>query len=176
MNITWMNSTAVAGDRIAVIGLGNPLMGDDGFGLAALARLQEQWMLDPCVDVVDGGTWGLNLLPVLEAHDSVLLLDAIRAGEAPGTVVMLGGEEVPRRLSTKLSPHQIDLREILALAELRGALPQRLVAIGVEPAMVDLEAGLSPAVEKALQPVVVLAADRLSAWGASCEPLSLAVG
>lgn len=175
MNIMWTNSTAVAGDRIAVIGLGNPLMGDDGFGLAALARLQEQWMLDPRVDIVDGGTWGLNLLPVLEAHDSVLLLDAIRAGQAPGTVVMLGGEEVPRRLSTKLSPHQIDLREILALAELRGALPQRLVAIGVEPAMVDLEAALSPAAEKALEPVVVLAADRLNAWGVSCEPLSLAV-
>src|SRR5690348_18483909 len=62
-----------------VIGLGNPLMGDDGLGLAALARLEQEWQLPPEVELLDGGTWGMNLLPVIEDAQRVLLIDAIHA-------------------------------------------------------------------------------------------------
>ena len=75
-----------------VIGLGNPLMGDDGLGLAALERLAADWVLPPGVELVDGGTWGLNLLPLLEAADQVLFLDAVDVGKAPGEPVELTGE------------------------------------------------------------------------------------
>jgi hydrogenase maturation protease len=168
MSIMSMNDRAAESDRVAVIGLGNPLMGDDGFGLAVLARLREEWTFDSRVDLIDGGTWGLNLLPEMEGHTHLLLLDAIRAGLPPGAVVQLHGSDVPRRLSTKLSPHQIDLREILALAELRGTLPRELMALGAEPAVVELHDGLSAPLEDALDRVVALAVDRLRAWGMTC--------
>jgi len=154
--------------RIVVIGLGNPLMGDDGFGIVALDRLRSEWQFDDSVELVDGGTWGLTLLPIIECADHLLLLDAIRADRAPGTIVLFQGQDVPRRLSTKLSPHQIDVREILALAEFRGTMPRALIALGVEPAVVELHDGLSHMVQARVDQVVALAVDRLRIWGASC--------
>ena len=148
-----------------VIGLGNPLMGDDGLGLAALERLSREWILSPSVELVDGGTWGLNLLHRIEAASQVLFLDAVRAGVEPGTLVELDRERLPRMLGLKLSPHQIDLREVLALAELRGTLPASMMCLGLEPASVELRSGLSPQVAGRLDDLVMAAAARLRAWG-----------
>lgn len=149
----------------AVIGLGSPLMGDDGVGLAALARLRARFAEDSRVEWIDGGTAGLALLPALESARRVLLLDAIDAGAAPGTLVELAGAALPRRLATKLSPHQVDVGELLALAALRGAEPAELVAIGVQPGTVELGVGLSAPVAEALAGLVEGACARLRAWG-----------
>ncbi len=154
--------------RTLVLGLGNPLMGDDGVGVVALTRLSAEWELPDEVELVDGGTWGMNLLPMIESAERLILLDAIRTGAAPGTVTVLERAELPRYFSLKLSPHQIDLREVLALAELRGALPEDLVALGIEPARVEMEVRLSPAVEAAMPMLVDLALDRLEAAGHRC--------
>ncbi len=114
------------GGRTVVLGVGNPLMGDDGLGLAALESLRHGWRLPPTVELVDGGTWGLTLLPAIEAADRLLLIDAIDTGGAPpGTLHQLERDAIPRHLATKLSPHEVDLREVLALAELRGNAPAR---------------------------------------------------
>jgi hydrogenase maturation protease len=149
----------------AVIGLGSPLMGDDGVGLAALERLRERFAGDAGLDWIDGGTAGLALLPALESARRVLLLDAIDAGAAPGTLVELAGEALPRRIAAKLSPHQVDVAELLALAALRGSGPEELVAIGVQPERVALGVGLSRPVAAALAGVVEGASARLRAWG-----------
>src|SRR4029453_15532873 len=93
-----------------IIGLGNPLMADDGIGLAILGRLQAHWSFPPNVMFVDGGTWGMNLLPTIESAREVFFLDAVDVGEAPGTPVRLERERIPRWLGHKLSPHQIDLK------------------------------------------------------------------
>jgi hydrogenase maturation protease len=154
-----------AGRRALVVGLGNPLMGDDGLGLAALARLAQDWDLPPTVEPVDGGTWGLELLPRFEEATHVLLLDAVDAGRDPGTPVELEREDLPRLLGHKLSPHQIELREVLALAELRGTLPASLACLGLQPASVELRAGLSPALTAGLGQLAASAAARLRAWG-----------
>jgi hydrogenase maturation protease len=151
--------------RTVVVGLGSPLMGDDGAGLAALARLRERFAGDAGLDWIDGGTAGLALLPALESAQRVLLLDAIDAGAAPGTLVELAGEALPRRLAAKLSPHQVDLAELLALAALRGCEPAELVAIGVQPERVALGVGLSEPVAAALPGVVEGACAQLRAWG-----------
>jgi hydrogenase maturation protease len=128
--------------RVVVIGLGNPLMGDDGLGLAVLERLRD-YALPPAVELVDGGTWGMNLLPVIEDADELILIDAIDVGVAPGTPVHLEHARLPRYLATKISPHQVDLRDVLALAELRGTLPPDTVALGLQPASIELRNSLS---------------------------------
>lgn len=160
-----------SGPRTVVLGLGNMLMTDDGIGLAALARLQDEWFIPRSVELVDGGTWGMNLLPIIESADRVLVLDAIDSGAEPGTLSVLKDAEVPRVLAQKLSPHQIDLREVLALAALRGTLPAELVALGVQPAVVALGTDLSPAVETRLSELVFLAAEQLRAWDIACFPV-----
>jgi hydrogenase maturation protease len=160
------------GRRTLVIGLGNPLMGDDGVGLAALEQLRLEWDVPPDVELVDGGTWGMNLLPLLETADQVLLLDAIRTGSAPGTVTELVGDAVPRGFDHKFSPHQIDLREVLALAMLRDTLPRNLAAIGVEPANVTMAIALSPEVEAAIPLMLARTVRWLETLGHRCGRLA----
>jgi len=140
-------------------------MADDGLGLAALERLRAEWRVPPDVELVDGGIWGLSLLPTIEDAGRVLLLDAIRTGDGPGTLHVMERDHLPRYLSTKLSPHQVDLRDVLALAELRGTLPPDTVAIGLEPGRVELSNELSDVLRVRLDDVVDAAVARLQAWG-----------
>lgn len=136
-------SPPVKSARVVVIGLGNPIMGDDGMGLAALEYLQTAYRFPPEVELVDGGTWGVNLLPVIEDADELILIDAIDVGAPPGTFIRLELDRLPRYLATKISPHQVDLRDVLALAELRGTLPPDTLALGLQPDSVELRSSLS---------------------------------
>jgi hydrogenase maturation protease len=155
--------------RTLVLGLGNPLMGDDGLGLVALQSLREEWELPETIDLVDGGTWGMNLLPLIEDARELLLLDAIRHGAAPGTLVVLGRAGLPRYFAHKISPHQIDLKEVLGLAELRGRLPARASAVGLEPERVELGLELSATLAERVGDVTRAAAHILQRWGHRCE-------
>jgi len=153
-----------------VIGVGNPLMGDDGLGIAAVARLASEWPNDDSVTFVDGGTWGMNLLPLIESANRVMILDAIDRGLSPGAPITLEREEIPRYFAITLSPHQLDLREVLALAELRGTLPNETIALGVQPERVELSLSLSPSVAGAMDDLIEAASARLEAWGHSRHP------
>jgi hydrogenase maturation protease len=158
-------SISEAGGTV-VIGLGNPLMADDGVGIAALERLRAAGA-PPDVELVDGGTWGMNLLPIIEAAGRVLLMDAIDAGAPPGTLHVLERAQIPRYLATKISPHQVDLRDVLALAELRGNLPEQTVAVGLQPERVEMSCELSDAVETRLDDLVAAVTQRLAVWAST---------
>lgn len=155
--------------RVVVIGLGNPLLADDGIGLAALARLREEWSLSPDVELLDGGTWGMMLLPAVEDADRLLLLDAIDVGDEPGETVVLERDDLPLFLDGKISTHQVGIREVLALASLRGTLPDETVAVGLQPAELATETALSPEAVAGLDELVVRAVDRLRSWGVGAE-------
>jgi hydrogenase maturation protease len=147
-------------------------MGDDGLGLTALARLRDEWVL-PGVELVDGGTWGMSLLPIVESSDRVILLDAIAAGLEPGELVVLERDRLPIYLTRKLSPHQVDVRDVLAVAELRGKLPTETVAIGAQPKSVEMNLELSPEVDGAVERVVDAVIARLREWGHCCDPAGI---
>ena len=156
--------------RTVVLCAGNPLMGDDGVGLEILERLRAHWDVDGA-DLVDGGTWGLSLLPVIEDADHLLIVDAIaRQGGEPGTLVELARDELPLYLSLKISPHQVDLRDALALAEWRGKLPTAINAVGIRPAEVELRTALSPVVAAACDALEQAVIAQLTAWGHACAP------
>ena len=154
--------------RTVVIGLGNTLMGDDGLGVAAVMRLQQEWSLPVEVELVDGGTAGMSLLPIIEGARRVLLVDAIDVGASAGTKVVLTRERLPRYLATKISPHQIDLRDVLALAELRGTLPEDAVAVGLQPGIIAMSTELSDAVGRRLDDVIHEVVTHLNRWGHRC--------
>jgi hydrogenase maturation protease len=158
--------------RTVVIGLGNPLMGDDGLGLVALERLRTEYAIPPEVDLVDGGTWGMNLLPVIEDAGRVVLIDAIDVGAAPGTPVRLERARLPRYLATKISPHQVDLRDVLGLAELRGTLPNDTIALGLQPQRVALGNELSDVLRCRVDDLVTLVVQELVDRGHPCRASS----
>jgi hydrogenase maturation protease len=155
----------MAGRGTVVIGVGSPLMGDDGVGVAAVELLRRAVGAVDGVSLLDGGTWGMQLLPDIEEAERLLVLDAIHEGGEPGTIVRLEKDDLPRLLGHKVSPHQIDLREVFAVAELRGRFPSVAVALGVEPEVVELRDGLSPAVARALPRLLDAALLQLRAWG-----------
>lgn len=159
--------------RTVVIGLGNPLMGDDGLGLVALERLRAEYALPPEVELVDGGTWGMNLLPVIEEAARVILIDAIDIAAAPGTPIRLECERLPRYLATKISPHQVDLRDVLALAELRGTLPADTVAVGLQPARIELGNALSEVLRCRVDDLVLRVVQELADRGHVCSPAAV---
>jgi len=152
-----------------VLGVGSPLMGDDGLGVEVVETLYHRWHHDPTLHFLDGGTWGMRVLPFIEGADRLLLIDVIRGGREPGEVIRLEKGELPRHLNHKISPHQIDLAEVLALAELRGTFPEQAVALGIEPDLVELHHGLSPRVQAAVPALVEAVRRQLESWGHRLE-------
>ena len=160
------------GVATVVLGVGNPLLTDEGTGVAALRMLTDQWDFEPPVELIDGGTWGLSLLPAVESADRLLIVDAIDVAAVPGTQITLEREQLPRLFAHKLSPHQIDLREVLALAELRGKLPGETVALGIQPASLEWSAELSPTIQREMPALLQRVLERLAHWGHQARPVA----
>lgn len=118
--------------RILLLGVGNILYSDEGLGVHAVNRLQEEYTFSDNVTVMDGGTMGKLLMAVLMDHDFVLVVDAVLGGEAPGTVYRLVDEGLRKSLGFHDSQHQVDLVDTLISCELIGNRPQAVV-IGMEP-------------------------------------------
>ncbi|WP_029011322.1 HyaD/HybD family hydrogenase maturation endopeptidase [Azospirillum halopraeferens] len=146
------------GERILVLGIGNILWADEGFGVRAVERLRDGWDLPARVTVLDGGTQGLYLLPHLEEADALIIVDAIDYGLEPGTLRVFRDGDVPAFLGArKMSLHQTGFQEVLASARLLGRCPDRLVLVGVQPRTLDdYGGGLTPPVAAQVGPAVDL--------------------
>lgn len=136
---------------ILVLGLGNLLLMDDGFGPALVERLRRRTQDDEAVELIDGGTLGLGLLGLLGGRRAVLLLDAFRSGTAAGTLTIhrdfrpVEAGPLPGR-----SAHEGNAASLLAAAALTGDLPERLCVIGIEPGQIETGVGFSAAVASRL--------------------------
>ena len=153
-----------------VLGAGSPLMGDDGLGVEVVEALAERWEESPTLRFLDGGVWGMRLLPYIEDADRLIVVDAIRAGTQPGALVRLERNEIPRHMHAKLSPHQIDLGEVFAVAELRGHFPPEAIAIGIEPEIVQAYVPLSDVVRASVPDLVEAVERQLEEWGHELQP------
>jgi hydrogenase maturation protease len=160
------------GDSILVLGIGNMLWADEGFGVRAVAALHDGWSFPAHVTLLDGGTQGLYLLPYVGQATRILVLDAIDYGLAPGTLRVLRDAEIPARLSTgKMSPHQTSFQEIVALASLSGWSPHAIALVGVQPLELrDFGGSLTPVVRSRLPEALETALAILAEWGAPGTP------
>lgn len=149
-----------------VLGIGNLLWADEGFGVRAVEALNTTYAFPPDVLLLDGGTLGLALLDYVETSRRVLVFDAIDFGLPPGALELLRDADVPRWGARKLSPHQNGFNDILAMAQLHGRAPETIVAIGVQPVTLDDFGGsLTEPVRARLDEAVELAACELARWG-----------
>ena len=158
--------------RILVLGIGNLLWADEGFGVRCAEALLERHCVSPQVTVMDGGTQGLYLLPYVEEADCLLVFDAVDYGDPPGTLRVVTGAEVPRFMGAKkMSLHQTGFQEVLASAELLGRLPRELVLVGCQPVeLEDFGGSLRDEVKARIDPALAVAADWLARWGAPLTP------
>ncbi len=155
---------------VLVLGIGNLIMSDDGVGVRVVQRLAAEFRFPPPVTVLDGGTLGLDLLPRLEGVERLLVVDAVETGDVPGTLVRMVGDEIPVALETKVSPHQMGLKDLLAVASLQGFAPREMVLWGVQPERLDLGMELSPAVADRVDYLVDAVLKELARWGAAALP------
>jgi hydrogenase maturation protease len=152
--------------EVLVLGIGNLLWADEGFGVRAVEALHAGYQFPVGVTLQDGGTLGLMLYEPVASARRVLVFDAIDFGLPPGTLRVLRDGEVPAWGRTRVSPHQNGFNDVLALAQINGRAPDAIVAIGVQPVELDDFGGSLRAPVKARVPEAVrLAADQLAAWG-----------
>jgi hydrogenase maturation protease len=120
--------------RIIILGIGNILWADEGFGVRAVEELNARHAFPDHVRLVDGGTQGLALLPIIEDADVLIILDAVDYGLAPGSLFLADDDDVPSCLSAKkMSLHQTSMLDVLGLAKLKGTQPLHMRLIGVQP-------------------------------------------
>jgi hydrogenase maturation protease len=164
-----MSSPSHSTPRILVLGIGNLLWADEGFGVRAVEMLNQGWRFPAQVSLMDGGTQGLYLLPYVQEADALLVFDAVDYGDAAGTLREVTGDNVPRFMGAKkMSLHQTGFQEVLAAAALTGRLPQELVLIGVQPERLeDFGGSLSPVVHAQLPSALKIAQNWLQRWGAA---------
>ena len=156
--------------RVVVLGVGNILLSDEGIGVHAVTELARRYDLPPEVEVIDGGTSGMDCLDQVAEADLLLIADCMRSRQAPGTITRLGGDRLQAFFKTKISPHQVGLSDVLATLTLHGLAPKQTVLIGVEPSSFAL--GMEPTAEIAAKLPALLDAlvAELAAFGVAPLP------
>lgn len=157
--------------KVLVLGIGNLVMSDDGVGVKVVQKLQREYRFAETVEIMDGGTLGLDLLPKLEGIERLIVVDAVETGEKPGTCIRLVGEELPIALETKVSPHQMGVKDLLSVAELLGHAPREMVLIGVQPGSIEMDTELTPEVEVKVDELARMVLDELDTWGVKPVPI-----
>ena len=153
--------------RILVLGIGNILWADEGFGVRCVEALHAGWAFPDNVTLMDGGTQGLYLLPYVQEADCLLVFDAVDYGDPAGKLRQVVGDQVPRFMGAKkMSLHQTGFQEVLMAAELTGKLPGELVLLGVQAEeLEDFGGSLRASVKAQMGPALNLALDWLARWG-----------
>jgi hydrogenase maturation protease len=154
-----------------VLGLGNILYADEGFGVRAVEALNAHYRFPPDVRLIDGGTQGIFLIPWVRAARRLLILDAIDYGLEPGSLKVIHGEDVPRFMGVKkVSMHQAGFQEVLLSAQLTGEFPDEIALVGVQPELLDDYGGsLRPVVKGRIPEAVAAAVAILEDWGIAVE-------
>ncbi len=139
---------------LLILGLGNLLCTDDGVGAFAVQEIAGTRVAPEGVQILDGGTLGLSLLPYLEDAERAILVDAIQLDAPPGTLVRLDGDEVGPAVASHLSVHQVGVADLLDAARWRGRVPPQLTLLGVVPLSTELGYGLSEPVQASFHELI----------------------
>jgi len=162
--------------RAVVLGIGNTILTDEAAGVRAVEMLEQRYKVPADVLVIDGGTSGMEMIEDLSNLDFLIVIDVVKTGAAPGTLVKIAGAEIPVFFRQKLSPHQIALPDVLASLELLDTMPKEIIVLGVEPISLELGMEMTPTIAAQVPLLAEMAAAELVARGYLIEPLAVQVG
>ena len=158
-------------NQILLLGLGNTLLKDDGIGVHAIHALKKGYHFSPQIEMIDGGTLGLDLLHLLENRDKILFVDAVDFGKAPGTIGVLENEDISSAFQTKLSVHHIGLPDLLLAAKWMDIKPSKICLIGIQPERMDMGLEMTEPVRGKIGELVNRIIGELEGWGITCTAL-----
>ena len=161
--------------RAVVLGIGNTILTDEAAGVRAVELLEQGYQIPEDVLVIDGGTSGMEMIEDLSDLDFLIVIDVVKTGAEPGTVVKIAGDEIPVFFRRKLSPHQIALPDVLASLELLDAMPKEIVVLGVEPISLELGMEMTPTIAEKVPTLVEMAVAELRARGYQLAALNAKV-
>lgn len=152
--------------EVLILGIGNLLWADEGFGVRCVEHIDDNYKFDDSVEVVDGGTQGLYLLPFIENAKRLIVFDAVDYGKKPGEFVVAENDEVPRFMGAKkISLHQTGFQEVIFAAQFKDVLPQNMVLIGVQAQeLEDYGGSLRPLIKSKIPSAVAIALKYLEQW------------
>lgn len=161
---------------VLVLGVGNILLKDEGIGVRVIEELEKRYDFPESVELLDGGTAGMELMNTMASRDCLILVDAVKTGAPPATVVRLAGDEVPAFFRTKISPHQVGLSDVLAALTVTNEKPANVVVIGVVPKDLGTGLAMSPEIEAKMEEMIERVAAELSSLGLAPSRKCVAVG
>ena len=153
---------------ILILGIGNLLLKDEGVGVHVVERLKEMQLPDN-VEVLDGGTAGLDLVDFIEGRRKLIVVDAVNADEKPGSIFRLTEENLDIKPKAIMSFHDIDFLDALHMSQVMNSKPEEVVVIGIQPK--DMSGGLelSPEIEERIPDIIKLVMKELNSNGHSSE-------
>jgi hydrogenase maturation protease len=152
--------------RVVVLGVGNILMSDEGVGVHAITALERHYDLPPEIELIDGGTSGMDCLDRIAEADLLLIADCMRRpGAEPGTIFRLADDEINAWFKTRISPHQVGLADVLAACCFHGISPKKVVLVGVQPVSFETCMELTPQIAAILPQVIDTLLAELAEFG-----------
>lgn len=149
-------------------------MGDEAVGVRIIEALEQRYILPSYVEVLDGGTSGMELMDDMADRDHLIVADAVLTGGAPGSIAVLHDEEIPALFTRKVSPHQLGLSDVLMALQLTEEFPRRLTLVGVVPESLAPGIGLTPVVSQAIEPALAQVLAALEYSGVVAVPREVA--
>lgn len=164
--------------QILILGIGNLLWADEGFGVRAVEAMNAQYEFASNVKLLDGGTQGIYLVDYIREADILIVFDAIDYGLVPGTMKLVEGDDVPKFLGAKkMSLHQTGFQEVLAMAEMMSDYPDHVFLIGVQPVeLEDYGGSLRDEVKAQIEPAIAHALSYLEKLGVSASKRETPLG
>jgi hydrogenase maturation protease len=161
--------------KIGILGIGNLIVGDEGFGVHAVRYLEENYLFPDNVLIIDGGTAGIYMSPFLEECDPIIVIDVVDIDAEPGSMHYYSNDDVKAgKFSTRMSPHQLGLLEVLEICKLRDAAPESLEFYCVVPKVLETTDQLSDVVAPRVKEIADIVLKRLAEMGVQVTSRALA--
>lgn len=155
--------------KIAVLGIGNLIMQDEGVGIHVIRRLEKDFTFDPEIELIDGGTSGSELYGFFENNDKMIIVDAVNFDEKPGFIGSIEKDDILKRLNTKMSMHNLGLTDVLSHVKLLDIEPSEIFLVGVQPEIIELHDELSDTILEKMDRILEVICMKLAEWNVKCE-------
>ena len=161
----------IKSNPIVLLGVGNILLTDEGFGVHVVNQLREDYVFNPPITILDGGTMGMELLTYMRGMTKLLLVDAINGGDTPGTVYEFPHDEMNTYFTEAISVHDVGMQDILRIRALQEDPLEDAVVIGVEPENLELGLDLSETTQMVVKDVKERILAVLASWNVTATPV-----